>query len=176
MGRPPARATDTLERALLAIQRAEDADSLRAAQATLLPLLGLSLEQTALAIGKDRHWTSRARNRFLRGLPPATRHGGRRHSLVHCDEETDLLREAIVQGGVLPFLRVPVRQALRALLDSHSPRGSVSESTVTAMLGRACVKLFPGVPVSHLENLSGRIAQMWGMQEYLRQAENGYRT
>jgi hypothetical protein len=176
MGRPPAGATDALERALLAIQRAEDADALRVAQATLLPLLGLNLEQTARAVGKDRHWTSRARNRFLRGQPPATNHGGRRHSLVREEEEAALLREAIVQAGVSPPFRVPVRQALRALLDGRSSSGSVSESTVSALLGRACSKLFPGVPVTDLQRLSGGIARMWELQEYMRQAKEAYRT
>lgn len=176
MGRPPAEAADAMERALAAIRRAEDADSLRAAQATLLPLLGLTLEQTGMAVGKNRHWTSRARNRFLRGQSPAKKHGGRRRSVVLEDDEVGLLKQAIAQPGVIPIFRVSVRQALRVLLDGRSATGPVSESTVSAVLGRACSKLFPGLTVSELQHLGAGISQMWQVQDRLRRAEDGYRT
>lgn len=70
-----------MERALEVIKTTTDMEQMRIAQATLLPLLGLSLEKTAEAVGRDRFWVSRARNRFLRGQPPA-QHGGRRRSLL----------------------------------------------------------------------------------------------
>jgi hypothetical protein len=68
------------------IAQAQTAEQLRQAQAVALPLLfGLSLEQTAEAIGRSRVWTCRLRNRFLAGQTcgdgQRQRRGGRRRNL-----------------------------------------------------------------------------------------------
>ena len=50
------------------LARAQTVEQLRQAQAVVLPLdYGLSLEQTARAIGRSVPWTCRLRNRFLAG-------------------------------------------------------------------------------------------------------------
>lgn len=64
----PFRGVEVLEMAQEMIRRAKSVDELRQAQAVALPLaFGLSLEQTAQAIGLSRVWTCRLRNRFLAG-------------------------------------------------------------------------------------------------------------
>ena len=100
MGRPPAVADRAKERAIELLRLTDDGDTLRAAQAVLLPLLGFTLEQAAQAVGRDRYWVSRARNRLMRGDPPPAQHGGRRRSLVKEDQEVVLVKKAISQVGV----------------------------------------------------------------------------
>ena len=58
MGRPPAVADRAMERAIELIRLTDDGDTLRAAQAVLLPLLGFTLEQTVQVVGRDRYWVS----------------------------------------------------------------------------------------------------------------------
>ena len=62
----PARGAEVLDMAQEMILHAQTIDELRQAQAVVLPLAyGLSLEQTARAIGQSVGWTCRLRNRFL---------------------------------------------------------------------------------------------------------------
>lgn len=59
---------DKLQWAREVLARAQTAEQLRQAQAVVLPLeYGLSLEQTAQAIGRSVAWTCRLRNRLLAG-------------------------------------------------------------------------------------------------------------
>jgi hypothetical protein len=161
-GRPPTAGRDAIERAQKLIIEATDINELRAAQALLLPLLGLTLDQTAEAIGKSKFWASRARNALLAGEPPPTTHGGRRRAMMPVDAEVALLQQAIRNAfdRFDPSMlgRSRVRVALRALLDERSG-GSVSESTVTSFLNRVAPKLTPqvsGLPISEvMEALEG---------------------
>ena len=67
MSRPP-RGQDVLDSALQAIASATTIEQLRQAQAVVLPLrYGMSLEQTAQAIGLSKGWTCRLRNQFIAG-------------------------------------------------------------------------------------------------------------
>ncbi|MBI5270757.1 MAG: hypothetical protein HY856_13880 [Burkholderiales bacterium] len=141
-------------------------NSLRAAQAALLPLFGLTLDQTAQVVGKDRFWVSRARGAFLRGRPPPKEHGGRRHALVDEDEELELFKLAIVQNRIGFFVRVPVRHALRNLLEARGHE-DVSESTITAFLHRAFVKVFPEGDFRDLDRLAGALSRKWQIDEEL---------
>lgn len=60
-----ASGTEQLEVAMERLKKAKTAAELRAAQAIVLPLsLGLSLEQTALAIGRSVGVTCRMRTRY----------------------------------------------------------------------------------------------------------------
>jgi transposase len=61
----PASGIDQMEAAKASLKNAKTADQLRAAQAVLLPLeLGLTLEQTAQAIGRSVGATCRIRTNF----------------------------------------------------------------------------------------------------------------
>ncbi len=67
MSRPP-RDQDVLDSALQAIALATTIEQLRQAQAVVLPLqYGMSLEQTAQAIGLSKGWACRLRNQFIAG-------------------------------------------------------------------------------------------------------------
>ena len=58
-----------LEKAKEIIICAKTIEQLRQAQAVVFPLEhGLSLEQTARAIGHSKRWTSTLRNRFIQGF------------------------------------------------------------------------------------------------------------
>jgi len=64
----PARGAEVLEMAREMVARAETIEQLRQAQAVVLPLdYGLSMADTARAIGRSPAWTCRLRNRFLAG-------------------------------------------------------------------------------------------------------------
>ena len=84
-------------------------EQLRQAQAVLFPLrYGLSLEQTAEAIGISRGWACRFRNQFIAGKVvgdkgKAVRGGRRRENFSH-EREAELLKpflESASHGGIL---------------------------------------------------------------------------
>ncbi len=160
MGRPPAVVDSAVERASELVRLTDDVDTLRAAQAVLLPLQGLTLEQTAQIVGRDRYWVSRARNRLLRDKPPPSKHGGRRRSLVMEDQEVALVKEAIAQPDASLGERVSVRQALRVLLDERTER-PVSESTITQMLDRVAPKIVPAASASDLQTVAFALSRQW---------------
>jgi transposase len=91
------------------IAQARTAEELRQAQAVALPLVfGLSLEQTAAAIGRSRVWTCRLRNRFLAGETcgdgQRQRRGGRRRQIMSPQQERQMLEPFLEQarnGGIL---------------------------------------------------------------------------
>ena len=145
MGRPPAGNDKAKEQAIELARLTDDGDTLRVAQAVLLPLLGSTLEQTAQAVGRDRYWISKARNRMLRGKPPPTKHGGRRRSLLAEDEEVALVKEAISRTWAPGTMKVmTLRETLRTLLEEHQ-QSSQSEPTLSRILQRAAPKILPGL-------------------------------
>jgi transposase len=158
-----------------AAEHATDLASLRAAQAVLLPLQGLTLEQTAQAVGKSRFWVSRARNAFLRGEQPPKEHGGRRHSIVAEDEEVALFKIAIQRHRLGFLLRVPVRQSLREVLEERG-HTDVSESTITALLHRAFGKMFPGMDFDQMEKWAAALNRRWREDAELEAAAACYCT
>ena len=105
----PFRGAEVLEMAQEMIRRAKTIDELRQAQAVALPLaLGLSLEQTAQAIGLSKVWTCRLRNRFLSGETVGDgqrqRPGGRRRQIMSVEREAEVLApflERSRNGGIL---------------------------------------------------------------------------
>lgn len=105
----PFRGAEVLEMAQEMIRRAKSVDELRQAQAVVLPLAyGLSLEQTAQAVGLSVVWTCRLRNRFLAGETVGDgqrqRPGGRRRQIMSAERETQVLApflERARSGGVL---------------------------------------------------------------------------
>ena len=117
--------------------QATDADSLRCAQAVLLPaMLGATLEQTAMVLGVGRASVLRLQGR-LRGLcaePNAARPGwgGRRRASLTPQEESDFLarwQDESSAGSVL--VASPLRAALAQKL-GHL----VAASVVYRMLAR----------------------------------------
>lgn len=112
-----------IEAARALLRSAKTADELRTAQAVLLPLeLGLSLDQTATAIGRSRSATSVIRTRYCAvasGKRPAARskHELRNHAKATLAQEAkvldDVLHEAS-EGGVLviPRLKPMIEQRL----------------------------------------------------------------
>jgi hypothetical protein len=75
---------------------------LRTAQAVLLPLVpGLSLAETAQAVGRSRGWVSIQRRRFIQGetqgnLKPKLTKGGRRNEILRKEDERSFVMEACV--------------------------------------------------------------------------------
>jgi hypothetical protein len=105
----PMSGQEVLDDALQAIASAKTVEQLRQAQALVLPLqYGMSLAQTAQAIGISSGWACRLRNQFIRGeivndgSQPAR--GGRRRENFTYEQEAELLKpflETAGKGGIL---------------------------------------------------------------------------
>jgi len=100
---------DQLGMARTALRNAKTADELRAAQAVVLPLeLGLTIAQTAIAIGRSVGVTCNMRTRYSRiarqeAAPPVSKRQLRNRARMPLDEESAMLDEILVnatQGGV----------------------------------------------------------------------------
>lgn len=117
-----ARGAEVLEMAQEMIVRAKTIEELRQAQAVVLPLThGLSIEQTAKAIGRSVGWTCRLRNRFLAGETVGDgqrQHpGGRRRQNLSIERETQVLApflDRAQNGGILvvPQIKAELEAAL----------------------------------------------------------------
>jgi len=107
----PAGGTEHIEAAKGLLRTAKTAAELRQAQAAvLLPLeLGLSLEQTARAIGRSVNATCVMRNRFAQIAagtlkPPRAKTALRNHAWVDLDKEAQILDEVLAgaqAGGIV---------------------------------------------------------------------------
>jgi transposase len=112
---------EVLEQAKACLARAKTAEQLRQAQAVVLPLeFGLTLGQTAQALGVSVGWVCRLRRCFVRaGGPVAQRpaRGGRRRQNMSREEEAAFLApffEPAKTGGVLVVSEI--KRALDARL------------------------------------------------------------
>jgi hypothetical protein len=111
-----------LEQAKECLANARTVDELRQAQAVVLPLEhGLSMEQTAAAIGISVGWTCQLRTRFIRdgGKRDIDRpvRGGRRRENLSRAEEAAFLAPFISMASVGGILVVSeIKQALDARL------------------------------------------------------------
>ena len=127
------------------LARAQTVEQLRQAQSVVLPLdYGLSLEQTARAIGRSVPWTCRLRNRFLAGeiVGDGQRQsrGGRRRQNMTAEQERELLApflERASTGGIL------VAGQVKAAIEARLGR-SVALSTVYNLLHRTLAQARPG--------------------------------
>lgn len=97
---------------VLAVAAAQGVRELRQAQAVLLPLLGLSLAETASAIGMSISWVAQQRTAILHGHPirEARNQGGRRNSLFKdlVDEKRIAALIASARGGEITDATVSV--------------------------------------------------------------------
>jgi transposase len=105
----PSKGREVLLKAKECLQKARTVEELRQVQAVVLPLeFGLTLQQTAQAIGKSIRWTSQIRSEFIRrGGPLPTGkpcRGGRRRQNMTPEEEALFLApffEEAKTGGIL---------------------------------------------------------------------------
>ena len=110
----PARGAENLEWAREVLAQAQTVEQLRQAQAVVLPLdYGLSLAQTARAIGRSVPWTCRLRNRFLAGEivgdgQRESRGGRRRQNMTVAQERAVLapFLDRARHGGILVVSQV----------------------------------------------------------------------
>jgi len=104
-----ARGRDLLDQAKGCLSKAKTAEELRQAQAVVMPLeFGLSMEQTARAIGVSTGWACQLRNRFIRegAIPRKDKpsRGGRRRENMSPEEEKAFLApffDRAKEGGIL---------------------------------------------------------------------------
>jgi transposase len=137
MARPFTGNDETIEAAQMAITQASTLDELRQAQSVLLPLLyGLSLEETAQAIGVCPTWACRLRRRFIKGrfvgASGAPAPGGRKRQNLSIEQEQEFLAPFIEQaqtGGIL------VVGQIKAALDKRLGR-TVGLSSAYQLLHR----------------------------------------
>ena len=128
----PATGREFIEAAKEQIASTKSADALRAAQALLLPLeFGLSLEQTATAIGLSKSRTGKLRTRFQR-IETGAEQPKTNHARMTLDEEAKFLAPFIDKARNAGIIIVP---PLQAELERHLGR-SVALSTVYRLLQR----------------------------------------
>ncbi len=151
MPRPVNHSPGAQQRAHRILQETSDIEELRAAQAYLLPLAGLTLDQVALMLGRDRYWVSRTRNRFIRGQKTLT-HGGRRQSLVPEDQELAMVKRAFISPDRWGWRQgaTTLRTNLRFWIEKATD-ADVAESTITAMLNRVAPKILVGATAADLQ-------------------------
>ena len=109
---------ELLEQAKDLVVNSRTIEELRQAQAVVLPLeFGLSMEQTAAAIGISVGWTCQLRMRFIRSGGKSDvdkpRRGGRRRENLSREEEVAFLAPFIEKasaGGILFGYRFPESQ------------------------------------------------------------------
>lgn len=135
----PATGNLALKEARELLKTAKTADELRAAQAVVLPLdLGLSIAQTAVAVGRTRGTVARLRSRFIAGEKDQKiplKRGGVRRQIISLELAIKLAKEAINAqyrngwGGT--FI-----DEFKILLEKHHGR-PVGMSTVYRIYSRA---------------------------------------
>jgi transposase len=121
---------EVLKQAKALVLQAKTADQLRQAQAVLLPLeFGLSLKQTAQAIGVSVGWTCQLRRRFIRRGGKAEAHrarmGGRHRENMTREAEAEFLEpffEKAKTGGILVVSEI--KRALDKRLGREVPLAS----------------------------------------------------
>lgn len=135
MSRTPS-GSEWLSVAQAKLAEADTVYEMRLAQSMLLPLLGLSLKETAQALGQSVPTVSRLRRDFIQlqsgSSLPREQWGGRRHAYWSREEEAVFLApflDAAEKGGILVV--PPIHRALEEKLGRPVP-----PSTVYRMLHR----------------------------------------
>ena len=173
----PLTGHEHLERAQAALESAATADELRRAQAVLIPLkYGLSIEETAGAIGRSPSWVAHARRRFFGIDRPHTvigaGRGGRRRSRLTVEEEIQFTRTAVINHVKRRFGGISVRHDLRELLAERFV-GGVAESTITSILGRVAAVWFPGgYGAKQIANEAYSLVRQWIEEHEMRKKKH----
>jgi len=134
----PASGVEHVEAARQLLRTAKTAEELRRAQAVLLPLeLGLSMQQTAVAIGRSVGVTCTIRTRFLairegRQAASRSKHDLRNRATASLEEEARVLDEVLVGAEEGQILLVP---QIKPMIDERLGK-TVSLSSVYRMLAR----------------------------------------
>jgi len=122
-----AKGEELLDDAKNSLSEARTVEALRQAQAVVFPLMyGMSIEQTAQAIGVSPGWASQLRNRFIRegrlSAEEKSPRGGRRRQNMSSEEEEEFLApflEKAKAGGILVVSEI--KQALDQRLNRNVP-------------------------------------------------------
>jgi transposase len=140
----PASGEGVLDQAKAWLSRARTVEQLRQAQAVVLPLaFGMTLEQTAQAIGVSVGWACRLRRRFVRtggALGEGPARGGRRRQNMTREQEAAFLAPFFDQataGGVL------VVSEIKRALDAHLGREVALASAYNLLHRHGWRKLAP---------------------------------
>lgn len=124
MGRK-AKGRDILETAKAYLRKARTVEALRQAQAVVFPLAyGMTMEQTAEAIGVSPGWACQLRNRFMQeGIVSETGkplRGGRRRENMSIEEERAFLLPFFERAKTGGFLIVnDIKEAMDIRLGRH---------------------------------------------------------
>lgn len=134
----PASGKEQIEAARALLREAKTVEQLRQAQAVLLPLdLGLSLEQTAVAIGRSVRATCAMRTRFVavhsgRRVAPRHKRQLRNRATVDIAREGEILDDVLKDAADGAVLVIP---GLKSALEARLGR-TIALSTVYRMLAR----------------------------------------
>lgn len=133
-----ASGAEHLDAAYALLREAKTVDELRTAQAVLLPLmLGLSIEETALAIGRSKGATCSMRTRFSKvgsGRQRAPRSKRELRNRAHADlvREAEILDEVLMHAESGGIVVIPqLKPAIEAKLNK-----TIALSSVYRMLAR----------------------------------------
>lgn len=145
MSRPASGDEAVLVMAREAIAAAKTIEQLRQAQSVVLPLdCGLSLQQTAQALGISPGWACQLRRRFMQGqiagTADAPRPGGRKRQNMSVEQEREFLAPFLQQaaaGGVL------VVGQIKAALDERLGRKVALASAYNLLHRHGWRKLAP---------------------------------
>lgn len=127
-----------LEAARKLLREARTVNELRLAQSVLLPLeLGLSLDQTAAAIGLSRRTTSTMRTRFAHvstgeARVPGSKFQLRNRAKADLNQEAQVLKQALEQATQTGVTVVP---QIKPLIEAHLGQ-SLALASVYRMLAR----------------------------------------
>lgn len=130
-----ARGYEVLEQAKVQLAQAKTVEQLRQAQAVVLPLsYGLSLDQTAGALGISVSWACKLRTRFARGevVDPNAKCGHRPRQNMNPEEEAAFLAPFLEQAKTSGVLVV---SGIKQVLDARLGR-DVALSSVYNLLHR----------------------------------------
>lgn len=128
----PALGIELLEKAKELLATSKTANEIRICQAVILPLEGMSIEETAATIGRSTSWVAHKRANFIthKGFPPppVSRKGMRIHANMTLEEETKFL-EPFIEGAKIGRIIVvsEIHHALEVQLGRHVGLSSVYE-------------------------------------------------